>query len=334
MNILKKIKFKEKKSLEVVSNQWLLYKKTSVKESTYFRYKYIVNKYIIPYFKGKNINYFENYDYNIYINYLSKNVSNKTLKDIMLVFKAILKFCERKFDIDYKLDLMSMPKCEQEEINILTDKEKEKLETYCLKSSDLRNIGIAICLNTGLRIGEICALTWNNINLSEKFFTINKSLQRIYKGKKDTIVQINTPKTRRSIRKIPISQKIYNKLYTLKKINNYKGEEYFLTGCKEKYIEPRNYQYEFKKCLHTCKIPNYNFHILRHTFATNCIKIGMDIKSLSELLGHSNVNITLNKYVHSSYKIQKKFLEKSVKIFQKFLKCTKNKIMSVVKQIY
>ena len=75
-------------------------------------------------------------------------------------------------------------------------------------------------------------------------------------------------------------------------------------------MEPRNYQRVFKRCLKKCNIDDYNFHILRHTFATNCVRIGMDVKSLSELLGHSNVNITLNKYVHSSYNAQKRFLEK------------------------
>ena len=308
--IIPKIKLKRKITLEELTKKWLLYKKTTVKESTYFRYKYIISKYILTYFKSKTINDLKNYDFNIYIDYLSKKVSTKTLQDIILIFKAILKYSERKFDIDYKLDLISIPKHNQEEINILTDKEKTKLEEYCLTSKDLRTVGIAICLNTGLRIGEICALTWNNINLNEKILTINKSLQRIYKGKKNTAVEINTPKTKTSIRKIPISKKIYSILYTLKKNNNYKGEDFFLTGSKDKYIEPRNYQYEFKKCLKICKLPNYNFHILRHTFATNCIKIGMDVKSLSELMGHSNVNITLNKYVHSSYSVQKKYLER------------------------
>ena len=309
MKILRNIKLKKTKTLEEASNNWLLYKRPSIKESTYFRYKYIINHYILSYFQNKTIYYFENYDFNIYINYLSSKISAKTVKDVIIVFKSILKYSERKFNVDYMLDLISTPKHEEDEIHILTDKEKETLEQYCLKSNDLRTIGIAICLNTGLRIGEICALTWKNINLKDNVFTISKSLQRIYKGKNNTVVQINTPKTRKSIRKIPISKKISNVLKNLK-IKNYTGDEYFLTGCKEKYVEPRNYQYLFKKCLKDCKIKDYNFHILRHTFATNCIKIGMDVKSLSELLGHSNVNITLNKYVHSSYITKKKFLEK------------------------
>ena len=101
---------------------------------------------------------------------------------------------------------------------------------------------------------------------------------------------------------------MYNILIKLKK--KYNDEDFFLTGKTDKFIEPRNYQNTFKKILKKCKIKSYNFHILRHTFATNCVGIGMDIKSLSNILGHASVNITLNQYVHSSYKTQKKFLEK------------------------
>lgn len=310
MKLLKKIKLKKTTYLKDIANEWLLYKKISVKNSTYYRYKYIVNKYIISYFRDKNIYYFENYNFNIYINYLSKTISTKTIKDIILVFKAILKYTQRKYNIDCKLDLVSTPKYEQNEIKILKDSEKKRLEKYCLESNDLRNIGITICLNTGIRIGEICALKWKDINLQDKVFIINKSLQRVYKGEKNSSIQIDTPKSKKSIRKIPISNKLLNILKELKKLNNYNNDDFFLTGCKDKYIEPRNYQYFFKTCLKECKIHNYKFHVLRHTFATNCIKIGMDVKSLSELLGHANVNITLDKYVHSSYSRQKRFLEK------------------------
>lgn len=305
MNIFKKfVLFKN----EVQS--WLLFKKNCVKNSTYFRYKYLINQYLLPYFKEKSIYYFINYDFNIYINYLSKDLSPKTIKDIIVIFKSILKYIERKYNIDYKLDLIAIPKIKNVEVQVLSDIEKFKLEKYCLANNNLKNIGIIICLNTGLRLGEICGLTWNDINLQDSFIIINKTVQRIYKGKDNTLVQIDTPKTEKSIRKIPIPQKIIYVLKELKKQNKYHGEEYFLTGHERKYMEPRNYQRIFKNCCKKCGIQDYNFHVLRHTFATNCIKIGMDVKSLSELLGHSNVSITLNKYVHSSLNVQRKFLNK------------------------
>ena len=292
------------------TKHWLLFKKASIKNSTYYRYKYIIEKYILSYFKNKNIYYFIDYDFNIYIEHLSTILTVKTIKDIVMVFKSILKYIERKYNIDYKLDLISIPKCEQEEMQILKDNEKNKLENYCLESNSLRNIGIVICLNTGLRLGEICALTWNNINLQENLISVNKTVQRVYKGKTNTSIEITSPKTKKSVRKIPISKKLYCQLSALKKANHYTGEEYFLTGSKEKYVDPRTYQRTFKKCLKICNLHDYNFHILRHTFASNCIKIGMDVKSLSELLGHSDVRTTLNLYVHSSYNTKKKFLDK------------------------
>ncbi len=302
--------FRKSISFKTETNDWLAFKKNVIKKSTYFRYKYLIDNYILPFFKNKSIYYFLNYDFNVYINYLSSILAPKTIKDILLIFKAILRYIERKYSVSYKLDLISCPKQEQNEIKILKDDERKKLEKYCTESNSLKNMGILICLNTGLRLGEICALTWNNIDLDEDCIIINKTIQRVYKGKNNTFIQLDTPKTKKSMRKVPISKKIHNQLKLLKNINNYCGDEYFLTGSKERYVEPRTYQRLFKKCLKICNLNDYNFHILRHTFATNCIKIGMDAKSLSELLGHSDVNITLNRYVHSSYNIQKKYLDK------------------------
>lgn len=296
--------------LEALAKDWLLYKKHQIKESTYYRYKYIIEKYILGYFKNVKVSYFEDYNFNILTDKLIFNLSVKTAKNTLLVLKSLLKYAEKKYNFNFKLDLISIPKYEADEIVVLSKKEKLKLESFCYSSNTFRDLGIIICLNTGMRIGEICALKWKDIDLQRKIFTINKSLQRVYKGKNKTTILIDKPKSHKSIRKIPISQKIYNILKELKAQNNFSGEEYFLTGQKNIYIEPRNYQYRFKTCLKKCKIKDYKFHILRHTFATECIEVGMDIKSLSEILGHSSVDITLDKYVHSSFNMKKKYLEK------------------------
>ena len=301
--------FNKNKKFKKVVTTWLLFKKFSIKKTTFYRYQYIVNKYILSYFKDKRLYYFVNYDFNIYISYLSKNLSKKTVSDILTVLKGILKYIEKKYNYDYKLELISMPRYNQTEIKTMENSEMERLKTHCLNSLDYKEIGIAICLLTGMRIGEICALKWENIDLDNKLIYIKVNMQRVYIGKKKTKIVEDTPKTKKSIRKIPISNKLLEVLKQIYIDNKFSEDDYFLTGNK-KYIEPRYYQKIFKECLNVCKIKNYNFHILRHSFATNCIKMGMDVKSLSEILGHSDVKITLNKYVHSSFDIQKKYLDK------------------------
>ena len=161
-----------------------------------------------------------------------------------------------------------------------------------------------------MRIGEICALKWENIDLEKKEIRVRYTLERIYnENLNKTEVIRDTPKSQKSIRNIPINNKLYK---ILKEIAyKYENSSFFLTGNDEKFIEPSVYRYNFKRILRKSKIKtNYKFHILRHTFATFCISVGMDIKTLSELLGHSSVEITLNLYVHSSYETKKKFLEK------------------------
>ena len=183
-------------------NSWLLFKKNTIKSSTYYKYNYLIQKYILSFFKNKNIYFFLNYDFNAYIEYLTNILSAKTTKDVIAIFKSILKYIERKYNIDYKLDLISSPKSEQDEVKILKEEERIKLEEYILESNNLKYIGILISLNTGLRLGEICALTWDNIDFEENCININKTIQRIYKGKNDTCIVLDTPKTKRSFRKI------------------------------------------------------------------------------------------------------------------------------------
>lgn len=296
------VKFKK------LTDNWLLYKKHKIKESTYLNYNYIINTYLNKKFGKKRLSYFLNYDMNQFIDYLEKDLSNKTVRDIILVLKSILKFAERKYGANFKLDLITMPTAHKNELQIFNEKEVKKIEKECISSQDIRTIGVLISVYTGMRIGEVCALKWENIDFGKKLINVTKTLQRVYVEKNKTKVIITPPKTKTSERKIPIPSILYDELKI--KSASYTKSSYVVTGNEDKYIEPRSFQYVYKKVLENSGVKYRNFHCLRHTFATRCIRVGMDIKSLSEVLGHSDVNITLNRYVHSSYDSKKKFMEK------------------------
>lgn len=305
------IKKKEGDNLtfDVVTTEWLEHKKILIKESTYSNYAYSINKYLLPTFKDMKLKKLQDYNFNEFIEKLMESLSSKTIRDIVCVLKSILCFAEDEYNYNLKKNKIICPKMDKENLVVLSKRERIRLENYCLKENTLRSIGIVICLNTGIRVGEICALNWKDIDLEKNELHIRHTLQRIYdKDQKKTKIIIDKPKTKNSVRTIPISNKLHEILKELRK--EYKDDDFLLTGDSEKYIEPRNYQYIFKDILKKSKIKKYKFHILRHTFATECIEVGMDVKSLSEILGHANVEITLNKYVHSSYKTKKKYLEK------------------------
>lgn len=296
------VKFKK------ATEDWLLYKKHKIKESTYLNYNYIINGYLNKQFGKKRLGYFLKYDINEYVDSLGQELSSKTVRDIILALKSILRFAERKYNVNFKLDLITMPSTGKTELQVFNEKEIKRIEKVCINSENIENVGILISMYTGMRIGEICALKWEKIDFNKKLINVTQTLQRVYIEKNKTKVIITPPKTKTSERKIPIPSILYDELK--KKSVNYKKEAYVLTGDENRYIEPRRYQDIYKKVLLEAKVKYRNFHCLRHTFATRCVRVGMDIKSLSEVLGHSDVSITLNRYVHSSYDCQKKFMEK------------------------
>lgn len=309
MKFIEKIitKINGENKFENVASRWLEYKSNSIKKSTYYNYQFIIEKYLNKEFGGKNIEKIN--DYNKFVQDLTERISPKTIRDIICVLRAILKYYEEENECKLKYQKINIPKLEKKSIKILSLKDKNKLEKCCLNENTLKSLGIIITLNTGLRIGEICALKWENIDLEEKNLYVKKTLQRVYdyKQKKTTII-IDKPKTENSVRCIPLNKKLIENLSKIKKM--YSKNDFFLTGSNTIFIEPRSYQFYFKDLLKKNKIKNYNFHILRHTFATNCIEVGMDIKSLSEVLGHADIETTLNRYVHSSIHMKKKYLEK------------------------
>lgn len=199
-------------------------------------------------------------------------------------------------------------------MRVLSRIEQKQLSEYLVKNLSCSNLGIMVCLYTGIRIGEVCALKWKDISFDEQILYIHKTMQRIQKqddGAEKTKIIITEPKRTCSIRIIPLP----DELFKLLKENRNSDDTFLLTGHHKYYIEPRTMQNRFKTVVKNCNIEEANFHALRHTFATRCVELGFDIKSLSEILGHASVNITLNRYVHPSMKLKQRNMNKLSDLF-------------------
>lgn len=291
---------------------WLSSMKFMVKKSTYAHYYSIVNNHISPDLGDIKMTYLTTEVIESYINKKFEigridrrgGLSNKTVRDIVVVLRQILSYAN--IHINFKL-----PKQKKKEIKILNKKEQRKLEAEVLKENTTYAIGVLVCLYTGMRLGEICALKWEDINLSKKVIEVKKTIVRIQDVEEEkearTKVIIDNPKTENSKREIPTNKYLYSILKEFYEPNN--GKKYLLTNS-QKYIEPRTYYNRYKTIVERSEIENYGFHALRHTFATRCIEIGMDPKTLSEILGHSDVKVTLSLYVHPSNKMKDKYMER------------------------
>lgn len=301
---------------------WMQKKKDYIKESTYSNYSNIISNHIIPELgniKLSNLNnkLIQEYLINKYkTGRLDGNggLSYKTIRDIIAVVKSSLKYAIKEEMINnINLDFTYPKIGNKDKIYIMPKKDQERLITYIKQNEDTRSLGVLLTLYSGIRIGELCALQWKDIDFKNNILHINKTLQRIYiKDNKESVskIIITNPKTHNAERDIPLNKGF---AHILKKYQT-ESNNYILSNC-DKWIEPRTYRRYFKKCLDKAKIGQINFHGLRHTFATNCIKLGVDYKTVSELLGHANVNITLNLYVHPQMSQKKKCIDLICKNF-------------------
>lgn len=302
---------------------WLLEKKDYIKESTYANYSNNIFNHIIPKLGNYYLNELNHKVIQDFLLELSKNgrkdnnggLAEKTIKDITIIIKGSIKKGINEDKIKHIELTFNYPKDNKEnKLYVLTKREQNKITNYVLENINSRNIGMLISLYSGIRIGELCALKWEDVDFKKNCLTINKTIQRVYIKDKDKNISkiiITTPKTKNANREIPINKDF---LEILKKVKSDK-KHYILTS-NEKYIEPRTYRKYFNKILDELKIKHFNFHSLRHTFATNCISLGVDYKTVSELLGHANVNITLNLYVHPRYSQKKKCIDLVCKVFR------------------
>ena len=223
---------------------------------------------------------------------------------------GIVQVLKQGFKLALELELIikdptlkiKLPQAIEKEVLALTREEQKIIENYCLSNPKTNYIGIIISLYTGIRLGELLALTWENIDFNKKLMMIKKtSYSAKIEGK--YVIVVDKPKTKKSNRIIPLPDKLVNLLILHK---NNSTSDYIISTRNNTIVEVRSYQRTFDSILSKCNIKHYNYHCLRHTFATRALELGMDIKTLSEILGHTNVSITLNRYAHSllDYKIQ------------------------------
>jgi len=299
-----------------IAKQWLSVIVLKVKPSTYAGYTSALDLHILPSFGEHRIHRLTALEINRFAKEKLEcgradgrgGLSPKTVRDILSIIKSIMDFAWNEKIIASRI-ITTYPKQYQEAMRVLSRQEQAALETVLTTDINIHKLGILLCLYTGLRIGEVCALLWQDISPEYDMLSVRHTMQRIKNlndDKSKTKIITDTPKSLRSIRVIPIPTFISPLLRRFSVCNH----AHFLGTDNFTYTEPRTMQNHFLKIVKSANIPDANFHALRHTFATRCIEAGVDIKSLSEMLGHANVNITLNRYVHSSFEQKREGINK------------------------
>lgn len=286
-----------KSTVGEVIKMWLEDVKNKVKASTLANYEMKLNKHILPYFSGIRYEKLTADNLNVFISHKTgEKLSAKYIADIVVLLKSAARFAQRRYGYANRIDSVTLPKSDKKpDSRLLSAAEQSKLKSALISSPTCSNVGILLSAATGIRIGELCALKWENVDLEKRILTVKQTVQRVMKRGGGTQLIVTSPKSASSERKIPLPDFILPYLENIKA----DGGCYLLSGS-SRIIEPRTMQYRFKSALKRCDLPYVNFHALRHMFATSCIALGFDVKTLSEILGHSSVQITLNRYVHSS----------------------------------
>lgn len=303
----------KEKTINQITEEWKEEKKKYVKKSTYAAYQLLIQNHIKPYF-GDLYEVNEEKVQQFVFDKLDAGLSEKTIRDIIIVLKMILKFGIKNGYLEYiQIDAKFPSKQEKKDLDVLSKADQKKFMEHLRNNFTFKNLGIFICLSTGMRIGEICGLRWCDVDTVEGVIKVRHTLQRIYiiEGEtRHTELLLDTPKTANSVRDIPMSSELIKMLKSLNKVVN---ENYYVISNDIKPIEPRTYRNYYKKLCKQLDIPELKFHGLRHSFATRCIESKADYKTVSVLLGHSNISTTLNLYVHPNKEQKKKTIDKMLR---------------------
>jgi integrase len=303
----------EQKTISEIISAWKSDKRQYVKKSTFSAYMLLIENHLLPLF-GSKYNVEESEVQSFVFQKLKDGLSQKSVKDILIVLKMVLKFGVKNKWLEHRhFDIRFPTEHKRSNIEVLSRAHQKKLMDYVQEHFTFRNLGIYICLSAGMRIGEVCALTWEDIDIENGIIHIRRTIQRIYMidaGVRKTELILDTPKTKNSIREIPIGRNLLKILKPIRKIMN--GNFFVLTN-DARPTEPRTYRSYYKKFMQALDMPRLKFHGLRHSFATRCIESKCDYKTVSVILGHSNISTTLNLYVHPNLEQKKKCIDQMLK---------------------
>ncbi len=305
-----------KATFRIAAEKWMFSITPRIKVSTRNKYRNLLDSYIYPRLGEKALHCITHDIIETKCNELllcggrsGAGLSPKTVADILSVIRNVLKFAAKSGEM-VPCDGQSIHiKQPTSKMRVLSRNEQEQLCRHLYAEPDECNIGILVCLFTGLRVGEICALKWDDISIPDHVIHVHQTMQRVQDkedGQTKTKVILSTPKSACSIRSIPIPDELLQVIL----LHGSNRSGFFLTNSTQRFIEPRTMQNRFKYALKKSNVPDANFHALRHTFATRCIELGFDVKSLSEILGHASVNITMNRYVHPSMELKKENMQR------------------------
>lgn len=296
-----------------ISTMWKDEKRHLVKRSTMSAYLLILENHLLPVF-GEMCEINEDAVQSFVITKLGTGLSHKSVRDMLIVLKMVARYGARHGLFNHPDWEVKFP-TEQaaQELSVLSISHQRKLMSFIAHNFTFRNLGVLICLHTGMRIGEVCALQWSDIDVAGGIITVSKTIERIYVvdgEKKYTELVISTPKTKNSHREIPMTKELIKLIKPFKTVVN---KEFFVLTNEANPTEPRTYRNYYKKLLKMLEIPAIKFHGLRHSFATRCIESQCDYKTVSVILGHANIATTLNLYVHPNMEQKKRCLDKMIK---------------------
>lgn len=298
------------KTFHEVSKIWCDAKRPIVKHSTMCAYTLALQTHLLSRFGAMTV-ITESEVQRFVIDKCSSGLAKKTVRDIVAVLKSIVKYGGRhkifpfdEWEVEYPTDT------ETHHLPTLTLNHQRILMQHLIEKPTPQNIGVLLALCTGMRIGEVCALKWEDVDLKQKIIIVRHTVGRVYNCELKSTEKIEgSPKTKNSCREIPISKQLYQSLKVIK----HKSSTTFVVGTSENSKEPRSYRDYFNRLLKRLDIPPIVFHGLRHSFATRCIESQCDYKTVSVILGHSNVSTTLNLYVHPDLNQKKRCVERMSK---------------------
>lgn len=283
--------------------EWLYINQARLKPSTYQKYKSMFEKHIKKEIGGYPVIYLTPVILKRYAERKQESgLSPQTVNGILTFISSCLKYANHQYGIA-QTSIIYL-KTTNKEMRVLSRDEQQHLVKFLLEDTDIYKLGILVALYTGIRIGELCALQWKDIK--DGTIIINKTMQRL-KNDNGTKIVVGEPKTPTSNRIIPLPNFLVDEIEKFRRSND---DTQFLSNITYTIIEPRVMQYHFQRYIKFLNIPKANFHCLRHTFATRCVECDFEIKSLSEILGHRTINITMNRYVHSSIDLKASNMKK------------------------